>query len=90
MFQIYLLCVSTILHGLFESKFDLREFSTLLIGSFSIELTFMRAWALSIESLFELLRVKEKVSYKNGRNVLEFDNVLLQIQFDTSKRKLDI
>ena len=73
-------------------KFDFKKLSTLLIGSFLIEVTFLSQMITfsRFESSLEVQRAKRKFLDNPGHNILELYSILVQIRFPTSKRKLDI
>ena len=71
----------------------LKNLSTLLIGRFLIEVTFssqMSTFLEKFESSLEVQRAKKEFSDNLGHNILELQNILAQIRFTKSKRKLDI
>ena len=68
-----MLFVSTVLHIWFRSKFDFKNLSTFLIGSFLIGISFLSKMSTFSESSFivESVEKKEKFSDNPGHNILE-------------------
>ena len=81
------------MHIWFRSKFDFRKLSTLLIGSFFYKTNLFEPnehFFQKYESSLEVYKAKIKFSENPYQNVLELYSVLVQVQFATSKTKLDI
>ena len=84
-FHISRFCGSTILNVWFSSKFDFRKLSTVLIGSFLMEITFFSQispfffqkhdWSLKVHW------AKETFSDNHGRKILELYNDIPQGRF---------
>ena len=73
-------------------KFDFKKFSTLIIDSFLIEVTFlcqMRTFPRNLNHHGKCREQKENFQTILV-NILELYNILIQIRFTTNKRKLDI
>ena len=71
-------------------KFNFKKFSTFIVGSFLIELTFLSQMItfLEISIINGSVGSKKKISDNPGHNSLELSNILVQVRFTSSKTRL--